>query len=97
MREYDKSEMKYHVIKIKGNIETVLRTFDKIDDAKGELQKIRDDGKIKNGAYSVIFGFLLKDGSIDIFNRTVIESYCPKVEQFLKNLGVQRYREKQNM
>lgn len=79
---------KYCIIKTKGDIETVLETFDNESDAIKGLIKLRDNRRITSGAYEAASIAVLPDGKLDKRDRETIEYYIPEIDEFLKSIGI---------
>ena len=79
---------KYCIIKIKGDIETVLDTFDNASDAIKGLIKLRDNKRITSGAYEAASISVQSDGKLDKRDRETIEYYIPEADEFLKSIGI---------
>ena len=80
------TKRKYCIIKTKGNIETILDTFDNENNAVNELQKIRDNKRITSGVYEAASISVQSDGKLDKRDREMLDYYCPEVEIFLNSL-----------
>ncbi len=79
-------DLKYYIVYIKGNKETVLGEFKSEKDARKELENFKQTRKERTGAFQLLRACMLPDGKLDLFNRKEIASFCPEVEAFLRGL-----------
>lgn len=79
-------DLKYYIVYVKDNRETILGEFDNEKDARKELDNFKQTCKERTGAFQLLHACMLPDGKLDIFNRKEIASFCPEVEAFLKGL-----------
>lgn len=79
-------DLKYYIVYIKGNKETVLGEFKSEKDARKELENFKQPRKERTGAFQLLRACMLPDGKLDLFNRKEIASFCPEVEAFFRGL-----------
>ena len=77
---------KCYIVRVKGNDEIILSTYESEDRARDEFIKFKQKNKKRKGVYQLIYASMQSDGELDRFNRQSLDYFCPQVEEFLRNV-----------